>query len=294
MTPYINRIDYNDWNSINSLSSKPYPESYFKLISELSLPLYTKTPRALSQKYNLSQLDKIYDGNKKLSIIAENLSNHFKENTSLEKIDKLFYKECCKHSVFPSVFGFESFPKACNLNVNEIVCHSLPSSRKLKSGDIVTFDICGYNGFFHSDMAETYCIGEVHGHHKKLVDCTKDCLFSAINICKPGRKYNEIGRIITKVTKENGFSLIEKFGGHSIGKYLHMPPYIQNHYDPNNTCEMKVGDMFCIEPLLTTGNGKIQLDKDGFGYITKDKEYVAHFERTILITDNGHEILNQF
>ena len=113
----------------------------------------------------------------------------------------------------------------------------------------------------------------------------------AIEVCKPGMKYSCIGNIVTKIAKENGFYVVDKYGGHTIGSSLHMKPFISNH--PNKSTEiMKEGDLFVIEPLLAIGSGKNFVSSDGFSVLTRNGKYAAHFERCILITNSGHVVLN--
>lgn len=168
----------------------------------------------------------------------------------------------------------------------------MPYNRTLQNGDIVTFDVTGYNGGIHSDLAETFCIGNVDRDNRKLVETTRTCLYKAISICKPGTLYRNIGLIITKIATENGFTVVNNLGGHTIGKYLHMMPFVSNHVN-YSTERMKQGDMFTIEPILCVDDGDFIIDQDNFSIRTKNGKNAAHFERTILITKSGHEILNE-
>lgn len=234
---------------------------------------------------------KAMDVHRGLSSILGKLGRHVKEGADVADIDSLFYEGCQKRGLYPSVLGYDGFPRASCISVNEEVCHCVPYPRKLKDGNIVTIDVCAYDGY-HSDMADTYCIGKVSGEHKKLVDVTRDALYNAIKACKPGVPYNEIGRIVSKTVSENGFVLIDKFGGHGIGKEVHMKPRVSNHINKEKTL-MKEGDTFAIEPLVTIGSGRLREHMDGFGYSTLNGKYAAHFKRTVLITGSAHEVLNE-
>lgn len=231
----------------------------------------------------------IYNVNNAMKDLVYNLK--IKEGTNIASIDRLLYKNTYLKSMFPSCLGLDGFPKASCISINDTVCHGVPYEIKLRDGDIVTVDYCLYNGL-HSDWAHTFTVGKVSGKNKKLVQTTYDCLMSAIDLCKPGQYYREIGRIIYKIAVENGFSIIEKYGGHGIGRELHMNPFIPN-IPSNNMAIMKVGDMFTIEPLVTTAKtGKTYIDKDGLSIKTINKAYAAHFERTLIITESGYEVLN--
>lgn len=278
----------------NNFFIKPYPKSYFELLKNTSIPDNFK----INYKYHDKMISKahdfvkIYDVNHKLASIVKSLSKQFKIDANVANIDRMFYKKCCTSGIFPSIFGYEGFPKASCISINNAICHALPHEELLKDGDIVTFDVCGYNGI-HSDMAQTYCIGNVSGKHRKLVNTTWDCLQNAIQRCKPGAHYRDIGFIIEKTAKDNGFVLVNGFSGHGINTQIHMKPLVENHYNRNNLLKMKIGDTFCIEPLLTINNGDWYTGPDGFGILTKNGKRAAHFERTILITDSGYEVLNE-
>jgi len=228
--------------------------------------------------------------NSQMLEITSLLPKKMKETATLSSIDTFLLKQCCERKLFPSVFGYMMFPKVSCISPNYVACHGMPYKTKLKSGDIVTVDFCLYNGV-HSDWAETYCIGNVSGEKRKLVATTRECLKTAAAICRPGQPYNVIGNVVSKIAKENGFNVVERYGGHGIGSKLHMAPFIQNSPN-NNVTKMKVGDMFTIEPILTTGSGETTLARDGYSILERDKMPVAHFERVVLITDRGSAILN--
>jgi methionyl aminopeptidase len=267
---------------VQELQKKKYPINPY--ILKYSFPSFVQ----LNEK--IVDYQKLFDINRKLKTITNGLSKKIKQHTSLSSIDEYLYFQASKHKVFPSILGYEKFPKSSCISLNNVVCHGVPYNINMKEGDIVTVDYCLYNGM-HTDWAHTYVIGKVSGEHKKLVETTEECLRKAIDICKPGTQFNEIGNIVTKVANDNGFYVIEKYGGHKIGAYIHLKPYISNH--PNDSKEiMKEGDVFTIEPLLSIGSGKTFIANDGFSVLTYNRQYAAHFERCILITDSGHQVLN--
>lgn len=233
---------------------------------------------------------KLFDVNNTIKTITDTLPNKIKDSKSISLIDNHLYNLAYKYNMFPSILGYESFPKSSCISLNNVICHGVPYDIKIQEGDIMTIDYCLYNGM-HTDWAHTYLIGKVSGEHKKLVETTENCLRKAIEICKPGANFNKVGNIVTKVANENGFVVVEKYGGHKIGSYIHLKPYISNH--PNENKEvMKEGDVFTIEPLLSIGSGKTFIANDGFSILTSNRMYAAHFERCILITNSGHQVLN--
>ncbi len=295
---YLNEILVNSINAYNIGIIKPYQDNLIKNISKEHIPDYYYTgvtPKSthINTLY-LNDLIKIFDLNRTVKTIIDSIEHKFiHKGTDIADIDNFIYTEFCKNDIYPSVFGYEDFPKSSCISINNMICHCIPYSYKLKEGDIITVDVCGYNGF-HTDMANTYIVsGKNQNKHKKLVDTNKECIDKAIEICKPGQLYSTIGTIVEKHANENGFKVLTSFSGHGIGKNLHMSPRVYNYNKkPDDNVEMKVGDMFTIEPLLTEGENVHKLLADNTSVVSADGKMTSHFERTILITENGHLILN--
>lgn len=289
----INKLKLLDYN-INS-----YKINYLEKNTNIYYPDYfiknNFFPKLKTiKKLSASNMIKIYEVNRALSDILFSFKKEIYEGVDVAYLDNLFFKKTCDANLFPSVLGYGNYPKASCISINNTVCHGVPYKYKLKKGDILTLDVCAYNKY-HSDMAETYMIGSVSGEHKKMVNTTKDCIDKAISICKPGANYSDIGSIVEKIAKDNGFCVIEKYGGHGIGTELHMNPFISNiKSNIKSNIFMKEGDIFTIEPLITIGSGTTFIDKDGFSICTSNNKYSAHYERVILITHSGYEVLNDF
>lgn len=291
---FINNIIIEKLQLLN-YEINPYKQNYLLKNKSIYYPDYFSKNEINKKIITIKQLSsndmvKIYEVNKSLANIMILLKKEIYEGVDVAYLDNLFFKNICKANLFPSILGYYNFPKASCISVNNTVCHGVPYKYKLQSGDILTLDICAYNGF-HSDMAETFMIGKVSGQHQKLINTTRDCINNALSICKPGVPYSNIGLIVHKTAIDNGFSVIEKYGGHGIGKELHMKPFIPNIYIKSDKI-MKEGDIFTIEPLISIDNNTTFIANDGFSILTKNKKYAAHFERVVLITYSGHEILN--
>jgi methionyl aminopeptidase len=275
----------------------PYKKNLLLDLPRTCLPKTKLTPmkkHIKDQHITQKDLVKIFDVNRKISEVMIDVSRYVKVGADVSKIDELLYQKICTERLYPSVFGYGNFPKASCICVNDSICHAIPYKYTLKDSDIVTIDVCAYNGF-HTDVAETYAIGNVNGVHRKLVAANKLCIDSAIQLCKPGQSYNKIGQIVEKIASEHGFQVFKQFSGHGIGKELHMSPCVLNYYDAHVKDIMKEGDMFTIEPLLTCGDAsRLRLLSDNSTYVTLDGKYVSHFERTILITNSGCIVLNDF
>eukprot|EP01112_Ceratiomyxa_fruticulosa_P005558 TRINITY_DN1623_c0_g2_i2.p1 TRINITY_DN1623_c0_g2~~TRINITY_DN1623_c0_g2_i2.p1 ORF type:complete len:370 (+),score=63.67 TRINITY_DN1623_c0_g2_i2:229-1338(+) len=214
-----------------------------------------------------------------------------------EEIDELVHNSTIERGAYPSPLNYRGFPKSCCTSVNEIVCHGIPDLRPLQNGDIVNVDVSVYHGGFHSDLNETYFVEDessdvkVDPNTKLLVDTTYNALYKAIEYCKPGAMYRDIGDVIHKVVKEHGFSIIRTYCGHGLGRLFHCAPNVP-HYPGNKAVGvMKPGHVFTIEPMINAGGWQDLQWPDNWTSATKDGKPSAQFEHTLLITDSGCEIL---
>lgn len=291
--------------SINTSSTEvlqPYKENLITKLPKKHIPIYFTNGDYSAQtskkpsKPTWSDLVKIFEVNQCMRDVMFPVKERFiKPGQDVAQIDKYLYESICSKGMFPSCLGYQGYPKCSCISVNEKVAHGLPYKYKLKEGDVVKIDVCVYNGY-HSDFADTYIVpGKGESRHKHLVETTRLCLDKALTVCYPGSYYKSIGSVVGKTANDRGFTVISRLTGHAIGKDLHMFPRVYNH--PHSGLEdeglvMKVGDMFTIEPILSEGGNDIEFSKDGFTIVTKDKHTTAHFERVILITEDGHSVLN--
>lgn len=234
------------------------------------------------------------DVNKQMRKLTKNIGRFFVQGADIADIDRIIHELIKKNKgITPSMLGYHGFPNATSIAVNDHICHAVPHSYKLQRGDIVTLDLCLFNGKTHSDWAHTFIVGGVNKKYGYLVEATRKCLVNAIAFCAPGKYYEEIGDIVSKTAAKYNCRVVKNLGGHGIGTELHMKPHISNERKIPNTNIMKVGDTFTIEPLLTVAKtGDTRLHKDGFTIMTIDKSPAAHFERTLRITRRGCKILN--
>lgn len=175
--------------------------------------------------------------------------------------------------------------------MNNVACHGIPDDRKLADGDIINIDITVFLNNFHGDCSRTLLVGNVDERGRYLVDHTETALEAAIQFCRPGEKFNVIGAAISGYAKLADLRVVPAFIGHGIGSFFHGPPEIL-HYENNfDIGEMKPGMTFTIEPILSLGSSELELWEDKWTTTTVDNSRTAQFEHTILITDDGCEIL---
>lgn len=208
-----------------------------------------------------------------------------------DEIDRVVHEACIEHEVYPSPLNYYKFPKSVCTSVNEIICHGIPDMRKLEEGDIVNVDISVYKNGYHSDLNETYLVGKTDDESKFLVKSAYECLQLAIQACKPGVMYKEIGDIIGKFIEAKGLSVTRTYCGHGIGKLFHANPNVP-HYRKNKAIGiMRPGHIFTIEPMINQGTWRDVTWFDDWTSTTEDGKRSAQFEHTILITDDGCEVL---
>ncbi len=207
-----------------------------------------------------------------------------------EDIDKLCYEFINDHDGYSAPLFYRGFPKSCCTSTNHVVCHGIPSDKILKEGDIINVDVTVLKNGWHGDTSRTFQVGKVSVKAKKLVETTYKSLMKAISIVKEDVHLGDIGATIQNYVESEGFSVVQDFCGHGIGKLFHEQPNVL-HYGKKGTGEkIKAGMIFTIEPMINIGNYETKTLNDGWTAVTKDKSLSAQFEHTIGVTKNGCEI----
>lgn len=192
---------------------------------------------------------------------------------------------------YPASLNYNGFPKSVCISVNEEVCHGIPNEKILKKGDIINIDVTIMKNGYYGDTSKMFTIGEISQEAENLIKITQECLYNAIKKIKHNENLNIIGEIIELHAQKHNYKIIKEYCGHGIGKNLHEDPYILHYKNNKNKIKMSEGMIFTIEPILTLGNGKTIISKDGWTVLTEDKSLSAQWEHTILVTQNNYEIL---
>ena len=187
--------------------------------------------------------------------------------------------------------GLPPYPSTICISVNEEIVHGIPGSRELEKGDILSLDFGIKSEGFHGDSALTVPIGEVTEQAEILIDAARECLYLGIEQMVPGNRLSDIGHAVETRAKAGGYSVVRQFVGHGIGKNLHEPPQIPNYGRPGRGPRLLPGMVFAIEPMVNVGTDKVRMLEDEWTAVTADGELSAHFEHTVLITEDGPEIL---
>ena len=190
--------------------------------------------------------------------------------------------------------GRAGFPKSICTSINQVVCHGIPSDKKkLKHGDIVNIDVTVIKEGFHGDTSKMFLVGKVQPFNERLAKVTQECLYKGISKIEPGAYLSDIGKIIEKHAHKNNFSVVEEYCGHGIGRLFHSDPHVlhYNGYNDRNDYQLKAGMIFTVEPMINAGRKETKLLNDQWTAVTRDRRPSAQWEHTILVTEQGYEIL---
>ncbi|MBO4405803.1 MAG: type I methionyl aminopeptidase, partial [Alphaproteobacteria bacterium] len=203
------------------------------------------------------------------------------------ELDQLCHEEILRSDAVPAPLGYNGYPKATCISLNHVICHGIPSSRKLIKGDILNIDVTVILDGWYGDTSRMYVVGKPSAKAMELIDVTYNSLMMAIEAVKPGVTLGDIGHIIQSYAEENKFSVVRDYCGHGIGRVFHDEPMVLHYGKPNTGMKLEVGHVFTIEPMINVGGYKSRLLGDGWTAITADHSLSAQFEHTIGVTEDG-------
>ncbi len=217
--------------------------------------------------------------------------------TTLE-LDRHAEKAIAQRGVVSSFKGYDPhglprYPAVLCVSVNDEIVHGIPGSRELKDGDIVSLDFGVAVEGFHGDSAITVPVGTIDAERRRLLEVSREALDRAVEVMVPGKRLSDIGHTVQSRVESEGYSVVRVFAGHGIGRKLHEPPWIPNYGSPGRGPRLMPGMVFAIEPMVDQGGPEVRMLDDEWTAVTADGSLSAHFEHTILITDNGPEILTR-
>ena len=222
----------------------------------------------------------------------EEVGKAVRPGITTDELDKIGHEFLVDNNAYPSSLDYMGFPKSLCTSINEVICHGIPDSTVLQEGDIVNVDITAFREGVHGDTNATFPVGEIDEESRLLIERTKISMERGIKAVKPGRAINVIGRVIEAYAKRFQYGVVEDFTGHGVGEAFHSG-LIVPHYDtaPRYDDLIEVGMVFTIEPMLTLGTIKWDQWDDGWTVLTKDRGRTAQFEHTLVVTEDGAEIL---
>jgi methionyl aminopeptidase len=208
-----------------------------------------------------------------------------------DELDRIAHQAYIDRGAFPSTLNYHAYPKSICTSVNEVICHGIPDDRPLEDGDIVNVDVTAFIEGVHGDCSATFLVGEVNDESRTLVEVTRQCRDLGIEAVHPGRPLHDIGRAIETKAHAHGYGVVRAFVGHGIGGQFHMAPSVPHYYSPDASTVMEPGMTFTIEPMITLGTWRERMWDNGWTAVTTDGRRTAQFEHTLVVTEDGAEIL---
>ena len=227
------------------------------------------------------------------ALLLDHVRQYVQPGVTTGQLDRLVHEYTLDHGHRPASLGYKGFPCSCCISVNEVVCHGIPDDRVLEEGDIANIDLTSIVDGWYGDQSETFLVGEVSDATRAVVQCTFDCLYLGIEATSPDCCVAEIGKAIVAKARRNRFSVVREYVGHGVGRKYHQDPSIPHFPTPQSRQDrLPPGVCFTVEPMINEGTHLTVLDKrDGWTVRTKDGRLSAQFEHTVLMTEEGPEIL---
>lgn len=224
----------------------------------------------------------------------EMLESHVKAGVTTDELDRICHNYIVDgQEAIPAPLNYRGFPKSICTSVNHQVCHGIPGKKRLKRGDIINIDITVIKDGFHGDTSKMFVIGEPSILAQRLIKITREALQIGIDEVKPGAYVNNIGQAIQKFVESNNYSVVREYCGHGIGREFHEEPQVLHYATAKHDPKLKLrpGMCFTIEPMVNAGKRQVKLLPDGWTVVTKDRSLSAQWEHTVLVTEDGYEIL---
>lgn len=238
------------------------------------------------------EIDLIRESCKIVKETLDFVGSKIKAGMSTKEVDELVERYIRASGANPSCLGYGGFPASACVSVNEMVVHGIPDyDTILKDGDIVSVDVVADKNGYHGDACRTFCIGNVAEDVKKLVKVTEECFFKGIEGLQAGTPLYDIGAKVQRHAESFGYGVIRSYSGHGIGREMHEDPSVPNYGRPGTGVRLRAGTVLCIEPMIAMGTWRTKVLPDGWGAVTVDGKPAAHYENTVVVREDGVEIL---
>ena len=244
-----------------------------------------------------ADIEKMRVAGRLASEVLDFITPHVQPGVTTEKLDQLCHDYMVNvQQTIPAPLnyappGYTPYPKSICTSVNHQICHGVPGEKVLKSGDIVNIDVTVIKDGYHGDTSRMFYVGEPSIQARRLCDITYDCMWLGISRVTPGATLGDVGHIIQAYAEKHGFSVVREFCGHGIGKKFHEDPQVLHYGRPGAGVKLQAGMIFTIEPMINAGRREIKQLNDGWTVVTKDHSLSAQWEHTVLVTDDGYEVL---
>lgn len=225
--------------------------------------------------------------------VLEMIGEHVNPGVTTAELDKICHDYITiTQKAIPAPLNYKGFPKSICTSVNHVVCHGIPSEKKvLKEGDTVNIDVTVIFDGYHGDTSKMFAVGQIAPHAHRLIKITQECLYKGIELVKPGARLGDIGHVIQSYAEKNHYSVVREYCGHGIGKVFHEEPQVLHYGKKDTGMELREGMTFTIEPMINAGKRYTKMKNDGWTVETKDGRLSAQWEHTLAVTSDGIEVL---
>ncbi|SFK33447.1 type I methionyl aminopeptidase [Methylophaga sulfidovorans] len=238
------------------------------------------------------EIEKMRVAGKLAADVLTMIESHVQAGITTEELNQICHDYIVnEQQAIPAPLNYHGFPRSICTSVNHVICHGIPSDKKLKDGDIINIDITVIKDGYHGDTSKMFQIGKTSILAQRLCRVARESMFVGIEMVKPGIRLGDIGHAIQTYAEKENFSVVREYCGHGIGQVFHEDPQVLHYGTPDTGLELKAGMTFTIEPMINAGKRHVRQLPDGWTVVTKDRSLSAQWEHTILVTDNGYEIL---
>ena len=263
---------YNDFNKLK----KEYADHYgIKLKNEKDIAGIKKAGRLAIETLDL-------------------VENHIKPGISTNYINSLVEEFTNKNNAISAPLNYNGFPKSVCTSINNVICHGIPDETVLKDGDIINVDVTPILEGYYADTNKTFFVGSPDKDTEKIVSVARECLNRGILMVRPGNKIGDIGHAIQRYAEGRGCSVVREYIGHGVGFDFHEPPQVPHFGHRGQGITLVPGMVFTIEPMINLGKNNLHVLSDNWTVVTDDGSLSAQFEQTMVVTDEGYEILTPF
>ncbi len=241
---------------------------------------------------NAEQIEKMRVAGKLAAEVLGMIESHVQAGVTTDELNTICHDYIVnEQDAIPAPLNYHGFPKSICTSVNHVVCHGIPNEKRLKNGDIINIDITVIKDGFHGDTSKMFFVGEPSIKAKRLVEVTYECMKRGIELVKPGCQLGDIGYAIQKYAESQKYTVVREYCGHGIGEVFHEDPQVLHYGQQGTGVELQAGMTFTIEPMINAGKRQVKLLSDNWTVVTKDRNLSAQWEHTILVTENGYEVL---
>lgn len=240
------------------------------------------------------EIDCMREAGRLAATVLDMIEPFVEAGVSTGELDRICHRYIVDElDAIPAPLNYRGFPKSICTSVNHVICHGIPGDKKLKKGDIINIDITVIKDEFHGDTSRMFFIGEPSVLARRITEVSRECMLKGIEVVRPGARLGDIGHVIQTHAESHNFSVVREYCGHGIGRQFHEDPQVLHYGTPGTGTELERGMTFTIEPMINAGRKETRLLSDNWTVVTRDHSLSAQWEHTILVTDDGHEILTR-